>query len=201
MQTESLKNTGPTLDGGKTCEKSGPGNCRESMSSVAEIPAKQTVPLLGAECHYMRATEISSSGLLMSFARELWLGKIQATSGRMLPGLGGDSELALNRLVTLACPSDSGRVALALTTSGSDCSCSVNMPTPTAQAWKGGTAKDHPRANRETSFAHWWARHHGRTYPSIEVIEAAQGFPATWTELEDSETQSARKSRSGSENE
>ena len=187
-QREYLKNTGPTSIGSEMCEKSGPGNLSESTSSAEATLAKQTARQLVPVDRNTRASAVSSSALLMNFARALWSERIQVMSGGMLPGLGGDSELALSRLVTLCCPSDSERVALGPGTKGSDCSCSVTMPTPTAQAWKGGTTKDHPRANRETTFVHWWARHNGRPYPSVEVIEAAQGFPPMWTELEDSGT-------------
>jgi hypothetical protein len=90
---------------------------------------------------------------------------------------------------------------LALGIVENDCLCSVSMPTPTANAWKGGTTKDHPKANRETTFTHWWARHHGQPYPSIAVIEAVQGFPPMWTDLEDSATQLCRKSQNGLEGE
>ena len=172
-----------------------------SISSQAAIHAKPTVQQWVPVDPKTRASAVSSCGLLQWFARELFCEKIQVTSERMPLGLGFDSELALSRLVTLCCPSDSGPVALARSTGESDCFCLVSMPTPTAQAWKGGTTKEHPKANRATMFAHWWARTYGLPYPSIEVIEAAQGFPATWSELPESVMQSAQPSPSGSPSE
>jgi hypothetical protein len=87
-------------------------------------------------------------------------------------------------LVMRCCPSDSGRVALGLSIDGIACSCLVSAPTPVACAWRGGTAKDHPRANRKTTFHHWFTRTTGWTYAEPEAIEAAQGFPDMWSELQ-----------------
>lgn len=133
-----------------------------------------------------RLSAMSSSALLMKFARALFFAKIQRRSGQMLLGLGGDSGGGLNRLVTLCCPSDSGRVALALTTGERDCSCSPNYRTPTARDWKGMSAKS------------WRERSKGDPTPTLpdqlggtphpEFVEELIGFPAGWTDLGRSET-------------
>lgn len=161
------------------------------------IPPKIGQSILSAEVTRVRQTaqpvdpgsrvsRVSSSGLLMSFARALWSERIRCTSGRTLHGLGGDSVLLLSRLVTLCCPSDFERVALGLTTEGTDCSCSPKMPTPTATDWKGGHDR-HAKCN-QWNMRDWWRWTTGRRYLPIEVLTAVQGFPATWTELERSET-------------
>lgn len=70
-----------------------------------------------------RRLAMSSSESLMSVARALFSGKTRLRSEKTLLGLGGDSEETSRSLVTLSCPSDSGRVALALTIGEKDCSC------------------------------------------------------------------------------
>lgn len=192
---KSLNDIGQPCDGGTTFARSSRARTLEPMLFSAETPAKPTAQPVDPQ---QRVSAVSSCELLKRFVRVLFSEKIPATSARTLPGLGGDSELAWNRLVTLACPSDCEPVALVATTGEKDCSCSVSWPTPTACSWRGGTTKDHPRANRETTFHHWWVRKFGLPYPSIEVMEAVMGFPAMWSECEELETRSARKSRSGS---
>jgi len=185
MQRKFSKSIGRT-----SIEKETSGNAESitlntSMSSAEAIRARQTVQQSVPVDPKKRASAVSSCELLVRFAQSLWCERIQVTSGSVLHGLGGDSGLALSRLVTLACPSDCERVALGHSTGVNGCSCLVLMPTPTANAWKGGTVKDHLKANRETTFVHWWTRRFGQTYPSIAVIEAVQGFPDSWTDLED----------------
>jgi hypothetical protein len=207
---EFLSSTGQTCPSGMTCEPShqrllnGPTHgvdvpsdhsaqtCGETLQpSVTrltllpvEIPAKPTALQPGPRLRERRVSAVSSSALLMSFARALFSERIQATSAGMLPGLGGDSGTSLNDLAMWCCPSDSEPVALALTIDGTGCSCSVNMPTPCASEWKGGTAKPNAKSNRKL-LRHHWARQTGNPYVPCQVLEAVQGFPITWSELRD----------------
>lgn len=185
MHSECLQNTGQTVADGTTCEpfRRRPLTTGRATSSLVAIPAKQTLPL---ENQQQRVLAVSSSALLMNFARDLFSERIRATFARMLPGLGGDSEAAWSRLVTLSCPSDCERVALALSTDGKGCFCSPSLPTPTATDWKGGHDR-HPEW-RQWNLRDWWRKHTGRRYLPIEVSTAVQGFPATWTDLDASET-------------
>jgi hypothetical protein len=128
----------------------------------------------------------SSSVLLRNFAHALFSGRIQQLQGQMHLGLGGDSAENWSDLDTLCCPSDSGHVALALTTSENDCSCSPHYRTPTARDWKGMSAKS------------WRERTKGDTTPTLPdqlggtphpaFVEHLMGFPEGWTDLEHSET-------------
>lgn len=164
---------------------------------AAAIRAKRTVQLSAPINQSTRVSAVSSSALLMRCAQELWSAKIRRMSEGTLPGLGGDSELALNRLVTLACPSDCERVALALSTSGSECSCSPKWRTPTATDWKGG--KRRTKHGTQKNLRDQWTQTFGSLYMPAEALEVAQGFPAGWTELDAAETPSYRKSQSSSE--
>jgi hypothetical protein len=155
-------------------------------SSAAETHARATVmpgPSIDESTRILRFT---SSGLLKRFALALFSARIRPLSALTPLGLGGGFDLASNRLVTLSCPSDSGPVALALTTEGIGCSCSARFPTPTASDWKGSTGS----GSRRGTLAEWLAtRSHpdGTTlYPHPEFYEQAMGFPIGWTEPEGS---------------
>lgn len=168
----------------------------KSTASSAGTRARKTAAPEGTARFLRRASAVSSSGLLMRFARALWSERIRPTSEKMLPGLGGSSELAWNRLVTLCSPSDCGPVALGLAINANDCSCSPSMPTPTASDWKGG--KIHVRPGMKMNLRDWWKQRHGQTYPDAMVIAAVMGFPPTWAWLGDSVTPSCHKLPSGS---
>lgn len=157
------------------------------MTSFAEaIHAKPTAQPWEAVTASTRASAVSSCGLLLHFARALWSERIRPTSDAMLPGLGGASEMALNRSVTLSCPSDSEPVALGLSISGNGCSCSPRYPTPTASDWKGGKRKR--KSGSQVNLRDEFTQTTGWLYLHPEDLEAAQGFPTTWTELGHSET-------------
>ena len=165
------------------------------MSSSEAIHASeiQTLGATGAGAHRQPS---SVSGLLTSFARALWFGKIRQPSEQMRLGLGTDSETVLNASDTPCSLSDYEPVALGLTTLGIDCSCLPHYRTPTARDWKGQSALS------------WRTRTKGDTTPTLadqiggtphpEFVEALMGFPIGWTELEASETPSSRRSRNGS---
>lgn len=91
-------------------------------------------------------------------------------------------------MVTLLCPSDSERVALALSTSGIDCSCSVLIPTPTASDWKGGKSC-RPKGGT-LNLRDFCRQTGGQIYLRPGLLEAVQGFPDTWSELPGWETPS-----------
>lgn len=127
------------------------------------------------------AQPVSSSVLLRSFALSLFSEKIQQSQKQMRLGLGGDSETNWSDLNILCSPSDSGHVALALTTNATDCFCLPHYRTPTARDWKGMSAKS------------WRERTVGDQTPTLpdqlggtphpEFVEELMGFPAGWTDL------------------
>jgi hypothetical protein len=196
MRDECLKNTGRTCGDGTTCEHSRRSRLMSggAILSAGAIRANEILP---PASHAQRVLAVSSSALLMRFAQGLFSERIRVTSGAMLPGLGGGCELAWNRLVTLSCPSDCERVALALSTSGRGCSCSVSLPTPTASDWRGG--KRRHKHGIQCNLRDEFTQRTGWLYLHPEDLEAAMGFPTTWTELDASETPSSPRSLSGSD--
>ena len=195
MQDECLKNTGRTFDAGGMYAPS-PRSRLMNGGAILSAEATHANEILPPASHAQRVLAVSSSALLMRFAQGLFSERIRVTSGAMLPGLGGGCELAWNRLVTLSCPSDCERVALALSTSGRGCSCSVSLPTPTASDWRGG--KRRQKHGSQCNLRDEFTQRTGWLYLHPEDLEAAMGFPATWTELGASETPSSPKSQSGS---
>ena len=190
------QNTGPTLNGLPTCGPFPEVPLPFQTSLLAATPAKETAQPSAAVLPHTRASAVSSSALLMNFARDLFSEKIQHSRAPMLHGLGGDSGLSLSRLVTLCCPSDCERAALGLSINGIECSCSPKMPTPVASDWKGGKRKRKPgsQANLRDEFT----QRTGWLYLHPEDLEVAQGFPATWSELSESAMPSFPPSRNGS---
>src|SRR6266403_2925135 len=83
-------------------------------SSLAATPAKKTVTPDKPQTQSARLSAVSSSQLLMSFARDLFFARIRPSLDQTPLGLGGDFDPSWNDLVTLCCPSNSGPVALAL---------------------------------------------------------------------------------------
>lgn len=163
----------------------------ESIASSAAIRARPTAQQSAAERASKRVLGVSSSALLLHFARALWSEKIQHSQGEMLLGLGGDFDTSLSRLVTLSCPSDCEPVALGLSISVTDCSCLPSYPTPTASDWKGGKRKQ--KAGTQANLRDVFTQATGLLYLHPEDLEAAQGFPITWGELRHSETPSSLK--------
>ena len=164
-------------------------------ASSAEIHASRTARLSVGVSADTRVLAVSSSGLLMNFARELFCERIQASSEKALPGLGGECDLNWNRLVTLCCPSDCEPVALGLSIKGNECSCSPSLPTPTASDWKGGKRKR--KAGSQVNLRDEFTQRTGWLYLHPEDMEVAAGFPATWSELPDAETPFIRLSPNG----
>ncbi len=198
MRDKSSKNTGPTQGDGETCEHSPliTETNGVSISYAGEIPVRETrLPASQAE----RVLAVTSSALLMHCGLALFSERIRVISGEMLPGLGGECELAWSRLATLCCPSDSERVALGLSIKGNACSCSVSLPTPVASDWKGGKRKR--KKGYQANLRDEFTQTTGWLYLHPEDLEAAMGFPATWSELSGSATRSTPPSPSGSESE
>lgn len=183
MRHASSKRTGRTSDDGETC-----GTSRQSQSTNGELTASLEAtrasriaePWEGIS-QAERILRVSSSELLMYFARALWSERIRHSceSARLLHG--GPSEAAWNSLVTLACPSNCEPAVLGLSTSGSECSCSVSYPTPTATDWKGGKAR---KRGRQANLRDLWKEWTGQTYLPPEVSAAVQGLPIMWTKCE-----------------
>lgn len=163
-----------------------PANAGWSISFLGEIPVKPTAPQSELASAATRALAVSSSELLMSFARALWSEKTPRTHARTLPGLGGDFDPNWNALVTRCCPSDFGRAALGLSINGTACSCSVSLPTPTASDWRGGKRKR--KAGSQANLRDEFTQKTGLLYLHPEDFEAAAGLPTTWTELRPLET-------------
>jgi hypothetical protein len=110
--------------------------------------------------------------LLVSFARASFSARIRLRPDQGLLGPGIDFDPSWSRLVTLCCPSDSGPVALALSTSGTGCSCSPSYPTPCARDWKGPT----PRSSNTVTLPDAIG---GDPHP--DFVEELIGFPEGWT--------------------
>jgi hypothetical protein len=171
---------------------------RRTLSAVA-IRAKKTATLEERQIPSRHLSAVNSSGLLSTFVLALWSEKTPQQSEQMPLGLGGDSAASLKKMVMLCCPSDSGRVALALTSGETACFCSPNFRAPNARDWKGMSAKS------------WRERKIGDQTPTLpdqvggvphpEFVEQLLGFPIGWTDLEASETPSCPKSQSGSADE
>jgi hypothetical protein len=206
MQDEFSISTGPTSDDMETYELFHPIDLilLDQISSSEEIPAKRILPPESIEAVRKRRSAMNSSGLLLSFARDLFSGKIPRESVGMLPGLGGDFDLSSNTLVTLCCPLNSEPVALGHPINGSECSCSPILPTPTANLFPcKDVEKLLDRREREVAkgrngngfgltLAQWvaihenqWSRPIGPVDP--RWIEWLMGFPSNWTEPECSE--------------
>lgn len=171
----------------------------ELIASCLATPANRAATPAASINAITRIAAVRRSALLLSFARELWSERIQAESGPMLPGLGGECGRNSNRLATLCCPSDLEPVALALSTNGRGCSCLPNVPTPTASDWKGSTGKGSRRGTLAERVA-IEASGNGETYlPQPDFVEALMGFPEQWTALEDLATPSVRPLPNGSD--
>ena len=210
MQLRFWNDNGPTCGDTATCEHSlGPANGTVIASSAA-IRARRTAGPDSATAQANRRLAVSSSALLMNFARNLFSARIQAKRELTHRGLGTDSETSLSDLVTLCCPSNSEPVVLGLTDKGSGCSCSLKGPTPCARDWKdnGDVEKvkrqyeRNLREKRGLQFPRWVAFHHGFV-PGPIVYEVALGFPEDWTSIESgvSEIPFVQQSPSGLENE
>lgn len=210
MQTPSYKKTGHLFDDGETQKPFlGPANGIAQPSSAA-IRAKRIAGPDSEAAQANRRSAVSSSELLMNFARELWSERIRQRRASTLPGLGPGFDPSLSDLVTLCCPSDCEPVALGLTVNASDCSCLLKGPTPCARDWKDNgdveKVKRHyernQREKRGSQFPRWVAFHHGFV-PGPIVYEVALGFPEDWTLIESAalETAFAPKSPSGSADE
>jgi hypothetical protein len=196
MQDECLKNTGRTFDAGGMYAPSPRSRLTNggAILSAEEIHANAILP---PASHAQRVSAVTSSAWLMRFARALFSERIRVTSDGMLPGLGGGCEMGWNRLVTLSCPLGCERVALALSTNGRGCSCSPSLPTPIASDWRGG--KRRRKKGSQVNLRDVYTQTTGWLYLPVEAMEAAMGFPITWTECEPSETPSSPKSQSGSD--
>lgn len=194
--------TGPTCDDTTTSEPFRLTAIGPSTSLLEAIPVKRTAEFGRQRKPSIRRLEVSSSELLMSFARGLFFAKIRHGYAPTLLGLGGDFDPNWNRLVTLCCPSASDPVALGLTTSGIACSCSPKWRTPLASDHKNRGARG------SASTASRIAR--GKTISlSMQVddksgllnpawVEWLAGFPIGWTDLEESETLLTPPSLNGS---
>ena len=150
-------------------------------SSQEAIRASPTLPLVMQQTRDSRRSQVSSSELLMSFARGLCYVRTQSQNSTQM-GLGIDFEEFSNPLATLLSPSESEPVVLALTSDGKECSCSPNFRSPNARDHKGMSAKS------------WRERAKGDKTPTLpdqiggtphpEFVEQLMGFPIGWTDLE-----------------
>jgi hypothetical protein len=154
----------------------------DAISSRGETHARRIARPEDPEEQGTRVRQFTSSALLTYFARRLFSVRIQRDHGQMLLGLGGDFDASSSVLATLSCPSDSGPVALALTTDAIGCSCSPSWPTPCARDWKGKT----PRSSSTVTIPDKLG---GDPHP--EFYEELMGFPIGWTALEHSEMPSS----------
>jgi len=166
--------------------------CRQSTSIPAEIHANRTPRHPGHAEVRKRVQRFMRCDWLQNTALGLFSGKIRAMSAQMRLGLGGDLDDRLSDLVIVACPSDSGHVVLALTTSGIDCSCSPRMPTPMSCGWGSqGHKLQIIRAGLDRKLCN------GNMPIQPSLYEIMIGFPPEWTDCDVLETLSSRKSQSG----
>ena len=164
-------------------QTSSPTNVDSRTSSQAATRARITPTPADQRVRSKRLQAINSSALLSSLCRHLFYAKTRPQYAQMRLGLGTGFDPNWNDWITLSSPFDSGRVALALSSDGTDCSCSPNMRAPNARDWKGMSAKS------------WRERKHGDTTPTLpdqiggtphpEYVEELMGFPIGWTDLED----------------
>lgn len=146
----------------------------------SEIPASET-PIAGGMGEATRLQRLRRCAFLTRFSLTLFSGKIRQPSERMPSGRGTECAENWKTEATRLLPSESGRVALALTSDGTACSCSPNMRSPTARDWKGMSAKS------------WRERTTGDNTPTLpdqiggtphpEYYEELMGFPIVWSEL------------------
>lgn len=203
MQGEFWPDDSPKCDGGTTTparSRPTPATTGETLTSFAEAThARRTAEQESTKERARRVSAVSSSGLLMSFGRALFFGRIQHECGPTLLGPSGDSEASWNALGMLCCPSDSEPVALALTTKGTGCSCLPRMPTPSANLFPCGdvaklftpTASDYRgstgKGSRRNTLAEQLAIAEGANgktvYPHPEYVEAVMRFPISWSDL------------------
>lgn len=193
-------------DDGTMCEpfRRFPMKSGSSISSAAATHARKTAMPGNGLGLSSRVSALSSSAFLMRFAHACFSERIPRTFAMTLPGLGGDSDFLLSRLVTLCSHSEYAPVVLALTISGTDCSCLVSLPTPCKRDWKGMSSKkwrdrmpSESRKRAEKPFATLPDAIGGPPHP--EFVEAVMGFPIGWTDLKDSETPSSHKPPNGSD--
>lgn len=203
---ESLSITGLGCDVTMTSTPSLPHRqtSGELISSAVETHARRTATPGFTPTPETRLSVMSSSGLLRSFGLALFSERIRRECEKTHRGRGGDFEPSWSDVATLCCPSDSGPVALGLTTDGTGCSClrngSPKVFTPTASDWKGSTG----RGSRRNTLAEQCAiaagpNDGGTVYPHPEFVEAVMRFPASWTGCVASETPLIPSSPSGSE--
>lgn len=209
MPDPSLLTTGPMFADTTTSEPSrqtpttGP-----AISSSAATRARRTAaPGLPQE-RERRHLALSSSALLMRFARALYSERTLPESEQMHPGLGGGFEMSSKHVATRSCPSDSVPVALGLTTSGTGCSCSPTMPTPSASlfgcrdvarmlARRERLKQEHGNGNGfGLTLGQWAAVNSVELTP--EMMEGMLGFPVGWTDCGCSATPLMSESAGGS---
>lgn len=162
------------------CEKSD-GTTYEQWTLFAEVIRAKPIVLPAGPTR--RVSAFNSCKSLMKFARAVFSAKIRQSHVKPRHGRGGDFGSVLNNLGTLCCPSDSGRVALALTTGETGCSCTPNYPTLLrADATRGPDKrlrKGSGGPNLRAVLGH----------PITPAFaEEFMGFPDGWTDCKDSET-------------
>lgn len=164
-----------------------------ATSSAEGTPARRTVGPESGVPPRSRALAMSSCGLLMRCALALFSGRIRPSPGQMLLGPGIDFDPSWSRAVTWSCPSDSGPVALALTTDGTDCSCSPRFPTPTASLFGCRDTEKLLARRGRCKARHGNGNGFGLTlgqFCAVEGIdctpdlaEMLMGFPSGWTDV------------------
>lgn len=179
IAVESLHDTGPASLSTPISPSLTGASSPEQLTLFAEAIPVNATATHGDMGQERRRQRIISCGLLLTVALALFSGRIQPSSAKMPRGRGGESGTPSKTLVTLCCPSASGRVALALTTGETACSCSPHYRTPTARDWKGMSAKS------------WRERTKGDKTPTLpdqiggtphpEFVEEVMGFPIGWS--------------------
>ena len=184
MEKSTAQDAEPSSENASALARTSSSTNAGCQTSSRAATHARTTPT-GAEVRQQskRLSAVSSSALLNSFARDLFSVKTPPPSGQMRLGLGGGSDPNWNDWITLSSPSDSGRVALALTSGGTGCSCSPNMRAPNARDWKGMSAKSWRERAVGDKTPTLPDQIGGRPHP--EYVEELMGFPKSWSDLRD----------------
>lgn len=198
MQTESSKNTGPTLDDGETCghSRQSPPNNGKSTSSAAGSRAKTSAAadtsrdsterdrgfgssLPASFAYYDRASSSWKTSEILLFEDLQEFSAAWPRSGLMRNG-------KCYRRPRLARRTEGNGYSLWPTILAGDASCLVKFSAETLR--KMPSAKVTTRRNGGAKLCEVLAGHFD-AYLDSRFGEWLMGFPETWTELEDAETQ------------
>lgn len=168
---ESLRSTGQTCPDTKMSQGFLPGFGASSeplalTSFAAATPARKIAPQESIQEQAARRSAMSSSGLLLNFARALFSERIQHEPGPTLLGPGGDSEANLSEREKAKNRNGNG---FGLTLGQW---VALKLFTPVASDWRGSTGKGSRRNTLAEQLAEQLAENGKTVYPHPEFVEA-----------------------------